>query len=163
MMRPIMVVLGMAVWLVGCRTREGTDQTTGTRTASPYTSGADSGEAPGIDGTNSGAALEAPERIPGVLAALSQMKAAGKTDQANLTALRGNIDAMVSGMRDDLRRAGLADTGAFRDLGDSVSYRLGGGPGSLAKPLSAEDLSELSAQVQRLIDRYNKTVGRGGA
>jgi hypothetical protein len=168
-MRHVLALLGMAVSLFGCRTRKSSDQTTGYQTASPYTgrsdsSAADSGlGATGIAGTNSGAALEAPQRIPGVLAALSQMKAAGKTDQANLTALRGNLGALVSGMRDDLRRAGQADTGAFHDLADSVGQKLGGGPGSLAKSLDSKQIDELSAQVQRLVDGYNKAMARRGS
>jgi len=162
----VRVLLGVAVSLIGCRSRKSSDQATGYQTASPYTgssdsSAADSGAgATGIAGTNSGAALEAPPRIPGVLAALSQMKAAGKIDQANLTALRGNLEAMESGMRDDLRRAGQADTGAFHSLADSISRKLGGGAGGLAKSLKPKDVTELSAQVQRLIDRYDEAVGR---
>jgi len=165
-MRRVMVLLGMAVSLFGCRARKSSDQTTGYQTGSPYTgrsdsSAADSGAGTtGLAGTNSGAALEAPQRIPGVLAALSQMKAAGKTDQANLTALRGNLEALVGGMRDDLRRAGQADTGAFHDLADSVTGNLGGGAGGLAKPLNSKQIGELSAQVQRLLERYNKAMGR---
>lgn len=165
-MRRVMALLGMAAVLFGCRARKSSDQTTGYQTGSPYTgrsdsSAADSGAgATGIAGTNSGATLEAPQRIPGVLAALSQMKAAGKTDQANLTALRGNLNHLVNGMRDDLRRAGQPDTGAFHDLADSVSQRLGGGAGGLAKPLNSKQVGELSAQVQRLVDRYNQAMGR---
>jgi hypothetical protein len=167
-MRRMMVGLGMAVALLGCRTRKSSDQATGYQTASPYTGSSDSSAsdsgpgAAGIAGTNSGAELEAPARIPGVLAALSQMKAAGKLDQANLTALRGNLDALQSGMRDDLRRTGQADTGAFHDLADSISRKLGGGAGGLAKSLNSKQINELSAQVQRLVDRYNKAVGRTG-
>jgi hypothetical protein len=168
-MRRVMVLLGMAVMLFGCRARKSSDQTTGYQTGSPYTgrsdsSAADSGAgATGIAGTNSGATLEAPQRIPGVLAALSQMKAAGKTDRANLTALRGNLEAMVSGMRDDLRRAGQADTGAFHDLADSVAGKLGGGAGGLAKPLNSKQIGELSSQVQRLVGGYNAAMGRQGS
>jgi HAMP domain-containing protein len=168
-MRHVMVVLGMAVSLIGCRTRKSSDQATGYQTASPYTGSSDSGAgdsgagAAGIAGTNSGAALEAPRRIPGVFAALSQMKAAGKVDQANLTALRGDLSDMESGMRDDLRRAGQADTGAFGHLADSISRRLGGGPGGLAKQLNSKEIGELSGQVQRLVDRYNRAMGRPGS
>ena len=83
-------------------------------------------------------------------------------DQANLTALQGNLDALQSGMRDDLRRTGQSDTGAFHALSDSIGRTLGGGAGGLAKPLNSKQINELSAQVQRLVDRYNKAVRRTG-
>jgi hypothetical protein len=79
----------------------------------------------------------------------------GSVDQSNATALRGDIDALESAMRDDLRRAGLADTGKFHDLADSIVRRLGGGAGNSSKSLDAKAFPELSSQVHRLVDQYN--------
>ncbi|HKT58646.1 MAG TPA: hypothetical protein VJQ46_01270 [Gemmatimonadales bacterium] len=160
-MRRVIVLLGAAAWLAGCRGHQASEQATAERTSSPYSSGTDSGSVgQRTEGTNTGVEREAPRRIPGVVAALAQIRASGRIDQTNLTALRGDLSALESGMRDDLTRAGLSDTGTFHALADSVQRKLGGGAGGLSKSLNSKDVSELSAQVQRLIDLYNKEMSR---
>jgi hypothetical protein len=129
----------------------------GARTSSPYTSGSDSGaRQQQIEGTGTGVEYEAPRRIPGVVAALGQLTGPGKTpSRENLTALRGELGDLGSAMAKDLSRVGLADSGAFHALRDSISRQLGGGPGGLADSLDAAGTRKLAAQVRSLIDIYH--------
>jgi hypothetical protein len=129
----------------------------GSRTASPYSSGTDSGSSnQRIEGTSTGKSFEAPAQIPGVVTALQQVTGAGKApDQSAVTALRGNLGRLQDAMRNDFTRVGLADTGAFRALRDSIAGQLGGGGGGLAKAMDAKGARLLSSRVQRLIQTYN--------
>jgi hypothetical protein len=149
-----------ALLLAGCRTANppgvNRNASEGTRTASPYSTGSDSGASrQRIEGTNTGAQLEAPQRIPGVLTALAA--ANRQPDKTNLSALRGGLGALEESMRNDFRRAGLTDTGAFHALVDTLSHQMGGGPGGMAR-LDPKDLPRVSSQVQRLIGMYQQSM-----
>jgi hypothetical protein len=153
-------LLGLLLCAAGCRRGEDLASRPGSHTASPYSTGTDSGSiAQRVEGTNTGVGFQAPAKIPGVLTALQQIAAPGKApDKAAVTALRGNLGALEDAMRADLTRAGLADTGAFHALSDSIAEQLGGGAGGLAKNLDAKDARLLSTRVQRLIQTYNASM-----
>jgi hypothetical protein len=109
-----------------------------------------------MEGTNTGIEFEAPRRIPGVFAALSQV--AREPDRRNLTALRGDLGTLEDAMRNDLYRVGLADTGAFSALVDSLAHTLGGGPGGLTKPVDPKEVPKLENWVRRLVEVYNQMM-----
>jgi hypothetical protein len=133
----------------------------GERTGSPYSTGDDTGAAnQRIEGTHTGVQLEAPNRIPGVLAALQGVK--GQPDKRNLTALRGNLGDLEDAMANDLVRAGLADTGQFHALRDSLAKDFGGGPGSLAQDAKPGLVERVDARVRRLIDVYQGMMEAAG-
>ena len=148
------------MYLAGCRgrgdlaSREQTPREA--QTASPYSTGTDSGARhQRLEGTSRGVGLEAPQRIPGVVATLGQIAQAGKApSRENLTALRGQLGSMEDAMRNDFVRVGLADSGAFRALTDSIALQVGGGPGGLSKQMDAKEFQELDGRVRRLIGVY---------
>jgi hypothetical protein len=158
MIREFMPLLGFAL-VVGC----GSDSPpardhppAGARTSSSYSMGSDSGAArQQLEGSNTGVEFEAPRRTPGVLAALDQFSR--QPDKQNLTALRGNLGSLEDAMRNDLSRVGLADTGEFHTLTDSISRDIGGGPGGLSEPDSG-DVSKLQARVNRLIQVHGRMM-----
>ena len=131
------------------------------QTASPYSTGTDSGaRRQRVEGTNLGVAFEAGQRIPGVIVTLDELDTSGKApSEENLTALRGQLGTLQEGMRADFRRVGLADTGAFHALTDSIAHQFGGGAGGAAKQLSDKEFDQLSGQVRRLINLYQNQVG----
>jgi hypothetical protein len=131
------------------------------QTASPYSTGTDSGaKRQRVEGTNLGVGFEGTQRIPGVIVTLNELEASGRApSKENLTALRGQLGTLEDGMRDDFRRVGLADTGAFHALTDSIAHQMGGGPGGTAKHLSDREFAELSGRVRRLISVYQSWVG----
>jgi len=160
MIRSCMAFLGV-VLLAACRARTpetGQQAAEGARTGSPYSTGRDSGAVgQRLEGTNTGVEFEAPRRIPGVLATLSQV--VRQPDRRNLTALRGDVGTVEDAMRDDFRRAGLADTGAFSALADSLADALGGGAGGLAKPADPKEIPRIEGWVRGLVDSYNRMMG----
>jgi hypothetical protein len=131
------------------------------QTASPYSTGTDSGaRGQRVEGTNLGVGFEGTRRIPGVIVTLNELDASGKApSEENLTALRGQLGTMEDGMRADFRRVGLADTGAFHSLTDSIAHQIGGGPGGTAKQLDANEFAKVSGYVRRLINVYQSWVG----
>ena len=163
-MRRGVIGLGLTI-VLGCRGENPPSREPpppGERTSSPYSTGSDSGAArQQLEGTNRGVEFEAPRRIPAVVAALSQLTSAGKTpDKTDLAALRGDIGTLEDAMRDDFARVGLADTGAFHDLTDSIARQLGGGPGGLTKDIDPKEVPELSTRVERLIGIYHDWMRR---
>jgi hypothetical protein len=160
MIRPYTACLAL-VLLGACRARtpeSGQQASEGERTGSPYSTGRDSGAVrQRMEGTNTGVEFEAPRRIPGVLATLTQV--VRQPDQRNLTALRGDLSSMEDAMRDDFRRVGLSDTGAFSALADSLAFALGGGSGGLAKPADAAAMPKIERWVRGLVDTYNRMMG----
>jgi hypothetical protein len=148
----------------GCRTAEkpvGSGQAAqGTRTASPYSTGSDTAARNSrLEGTNTGAALQAPPRIPAMLVTLDAVAQPGKApDEGNLTALRTGVSSLEAAMRADFTRAGEADTGASHELSDSIARRLGGGAGGVAEKLDRSELQQVSAQVRHLIDLYQERM-----
>ncbi len=130
----------------------------GARTDSPYSAGSDSGAVrQPVAGTNTGVEFEAPRVIPGVLASLAQVKR--QPDQQNLTAFKGGLGRMEDAMRSDLARVGLADTGEFQALTDSMARDLGGGAGSLVDEPKAGEVPRLEMRVRRLIQVHEQMMG----
>lgn len=122
-------------------------------TASGYVAATDSGPArPGPAGTNTGVEFEAPRLIPGVRAQL-ELLASRPTDEANRTAHKNLISDLIQSMTADLSRVGLADSGAYKALADSVLRTIGGGTGPARGPETSE-LRPHIARVQRLIGIY---------
>jgi hypothetical protein len=157
MMRPMALLSLLLLSSAACHRGDDLASRPGSRTASPYSTGTDSGSVgQRVEGTNTGVSLEAPAKIPGVLTALHQIAGPGKApDKAAVTALRGNLGGLEAAMRADFGRAGLANTGAFHALSDSISEQLGGGAGGLANSLDARGAQLLSGRVQRLVQTYN--------
>ena len=84
MVRGHLALIGLAARLA-CR---GGEPPSGERTASAYSTGADSeARAQRIEGTNTGVEYQTSGRIPGVLTTLDQLKRA--PEKKNFTALRG--------------------------------------------------------------------------
>jgi hypothetical protein len=131
--------------------------------ASAYTSDSDSSvRGAGIEGTNTGSELEAPRLIPAMQNQLNLMASGGQpTDPENLTAYKNLAGDVVNSMVADLHRAGLADSGDFRALKDSVTGDLGGGAGSESK-LDRSKLKEHIPRMRRLISMYQEDMRSAG-
>ena len=133
----------------------------GDRTASAYTTGEDSGaQRQQVEGTNTGTQMETPARVSGVLTMLDQLKQ--HPDKKTLTALRGGVGTLEAAMGDDLTRAGLADTGEFKALSDSLAHDLGGGAGGLTDDPKPEQVARLDARIRRLISVHQRMMGSAG-
>jgi hypothetical protein len=148
-------LLLLTVGLCGACNRE----KAGNASASAYTSDADSSaREDGVAGTNSGSELEAPRLIPATQNQLTLMaNGTQPPNPDNLTAYKNMAGDLINSMIADLYRAGYADSGNFRALGDSVLNDLGGGAGTS----SNLDRSKLPAHVdrmQRLIRLYQQTM-----
>jgi hypothetical protein len=135
----------------------------GNATASAYTSDSDSSaKAAGVEGTNSGSELEAPRLIPAIQNQLNLMSAGGQpTDQENLNAYKNLAGDAVNAMAADLNRAGLADSGNFQTLKDSVLNDLGGGAGTNTD-LNRSELPAHIARMRRLISMYQQGMRGAG-
>jgi hypothetical protein len=75
----------------------------------------------------------------------------------NLTAYKNMAGDLINSMIADLYRAGYADSGNFRALGDSVLEDLGGGAGTSAR-LDRSHLPQHVDRMQRLIRLYQQTM-----
>ncbi|HUR96167.1 MAG TPA: hypothetical protein VMY76_16425 [Gemmatimonadales bacterium] len=159
MRRRILPMLGL-VLAAACRgdTPSERDQPPeGARTGSAYTTGSESGAVQQqVEGTNTGVEFEAPRRIPGVLAVLEQIKR--QPDERNLTAFRGDLGTLEDAMRNDLTRVGLADSGEFHALTDSLARDLGGGAGGKVDAPESGDISRIEARVRRLIEVHDRMM-----
>ena len=131
----------------------------GNASASAYTSDADSNvREDGVAGTNSGGELEAPRLIPAMQNQLNLMaNGTQPPNPDNLTAYKNMAGDLINSMIADLYRAGYADSGNFRALGDSVQDDLGGGAGTSAK-LDRSKLPQHVDRMQRLIRHYQQTM-----
>ena len=131
----------------------------GNASASAYTSDADSSaREDGLAGTNSGGELEAPRLIPAMQNQLNLMaNGTQPPNPDNLTAYKNMAGDLINSMIADLYRAGYADSGNFRALGDSVLDDLGGGAGTSAK-LDRSKLPQHVDRMQRLIRQYQQTM-----
>jgi hypothetical protein len=156
-MRPVFMWLTVVV-CVACSRERG-----GNASASAYTSESDSAvRAAGVEGTNSGSELEAPRLLPAIQNQLTLMASGAQpTDRENLTAYKNLAGDVVNSMVADLSRVGLADSGAFRVLRDSVMKELGGGAGTESK-LDRSQLPGHIARMRRLISMYQQAVGSSG-
>jgi hypothetical protein len=131
----------------------------GNASASAYTSDADSSaREEGMAGTNSGSELEAPRLIPATQNQLTLM-ANGRQppNPDNLTAYKNMAGDLINSMTADLYRAGYADSGNFKVLGDSVLNDLGGGAGTRSN-LDRSKLPQHIDRMQRLIRMYQQTM-----
>ena len=146
------MLLLAAVVLTACR--EHVSETG--RTASAYSNGGDSAAGAGLKGTAAGVEYEAPRLIPGLLAQLEQYSSPGRrlTD-SDVTNYKNTAGTVINGMQTDLTRVGLADSGAFKALSDSVLDGLGGGTG-VPHGITGERLSRNLAQMRRLIGVYDQ-------
>jgi hypothetical protein len=131
----------------------------GNASASAYTADADSSaREDGLAGTNSGAELEAPRLIPATQNQLNLMANGTQSPNPdNLTAYKNMAGDLINSMIADLYRAGYADSGNFRSLGDSVLADLGGGAGT-ASDLDRSRLPQHVDRMQRLIRMYQQTM-----
>ena len=68
---------------------------------------------------------------------------------------------LINSMIADLYRAGYADSGNFRTLGDSVLDDLGGGAGTSSR-LDRSTLPQHVDRMQRLIRLYQQTMRKVG-
>ena len=152
-MRNVQVLLA-AVLVAACGREKA-----GNVSASAYTSDSDSGvKAAGIEGTNSGSELEAPRLIPAIQNQLNLMASGEQpTDPENLTAYKNLAGDVVNSMAADLYRIGLADSGGFRALRDSVMRDLSGGAGTESK-LERSKLNEHIPRMRRLISMYQQAM-----
>ncbi|MFL5447907.1 MAG: hypothetical protein ACJ8AP_14150 [Gemmatimonadales bacterium] len=148
-------LLLLAIALSGACSRE----KAGNASASAYTSDADSSaREDGVAGTNSGGELEAPRLIPAMQNQLNLMaNGTQPPNPDNLTAYKNMAGDLINSMIADLYRAGYADSGNFRALGDSVLDDLGGGAGTSAK-LDRSKLPQHVDRMQRLIRQYQQTM-----
>jgi hypothetical protein len=156
-MRHVLLLL-TAVLCAAC-----TREKAGNASASAYTSDSDSSvRAAGVEGTNSGSELEAPRLIPAIQNQLNLMASGGlPKDPENLTAYKNLAGDVVNSMVADLARVGLADSGDFRALRDSVMDELGGGAGT-ESTLDRSKLNEHIARMRRLISMYQQAIRSAG-
>jgi hypothetical protein len=159
-MKPVHLLLSLVI-LTACRETPETG-TRGNSSASSYTADSDNrAREDGLDGTNSGAELEAPRLIPAVKNQLDLMGSGSQVSRENMTAYKNLAGDLVNSMQADLYRVGFADSGRFRALSDSVMNDIGGGTGIAAGPEPAQ-VPRHVARMRSLIDMYQQTM-RGAA
>jgi hypothetical protein len=130
----------------------------GTASSSPYTADSENrAREDGVDGTNSGAELEAPRLIPAVKNQLDLMGSGSEISRENMTAYKNLTSDLVTSLQADLYRVGHADSGHFKALSDSVLEDLGGGTGTTAGPEPSRVPAHVS-RMRRLIDLYQETM-----
>jgi len=155
-MPPRTLVLLTVLALLACRERAAE---TG-RTASAYTNGGDSAPWANLEGTTAGVEDEAPRLIPGMRAELDQYSAPGrKLTDSDMANYKNTAGSLIDAMQSDLARVGLADSGAFKALSDSVLNDLGRGTG-IPDRMSGERVSRNLAWMRRLIDVYGQWMRR---
>jgi hypothetical protein len=113
-----------------------------------------------IEDDEAGVEFEAPRLIPGIRAQISLLREPQVATEENLTAFRNGVGTLVNAMNADLNRVGVTDSGYFRELGDSVMLEFGGGPGS-PPTMDVEEARPATAQVERLIELYEKRMRAG--
>lgn len=152
------LLLLVGVFCAGCGREKA-----GNTSASAYTSDSDSSvRAAGVEGTNSGSELEAPRLIPAMQNQLNLMASGEQpTDAENLTAYKNLAGDVVNSMAADLSRVGLADSGDFRALKDSVMRELGGGAGTESK-LDRSKLNQHIGRMRHLISTYQQAMRSAG-
>jgi hypothetical protein len=121
----------------------------GSASASAYTS-------------DNGSEVEAPRLIPAIQNQLNLMASGVKpTDPENLTAYRNLSGDVVASMAADLHRAGVADSGNFKALKDSVMHDLGDGAEGESN-LDQSTLNQHIARMRRLISMYQQAMKSAG-
>jgi hypothetical protein len=112
--------------------------------------------------SDNGSEVEAPRLIPAIENQLNLMASGVQpTDPENLTAYKNLAGDVVNSMAADLRRAGLADSGDFRALKDSVLHDLGEGAEG-ESTLDHLTLNKHIARMRRLIPMYQKAMKSAG-
>ena len=128
----------------------------GSASSSPYTADSENrAREDGVEGTNSGAELEAPRLIPAVKNQLELMASGPQVNSDNMTAYKNLAGDLVTSMQADLNRVGFADSGRFRALSDSVMDDIGGGTGTTDGPA---EMPQHVARMRSLIDLYQQTM-----
>jgi hypothetical protein len=134
----------------------------GSASASSYTADSENrAREDGLEGTVSGAELEAPRLIPAVRNQLELMSSGSEASRDNMTAYKNLAGDLISSMQADLHRVGHADSGQFRSLSDSVLNDIGGGTGTASGPEPSQ-VPQHVARMRTLIDLYQQTM-RGAA
>jgi hypothetical protein len=151
-MRPLPSILILTVLFSDCRPRS-----VETARAVPYSEAPDlpsTQGAPPVGAAHGKVEFEAPPLIPAMRAHLDQITRPETGDEPNvLTSYKSAATRLILAMRGDLVRVGLADSGAFKRLSDSVLKDLGGGSG-LASPPTPEGHSVATGRMRRLIELY---------
>ncbi len=154
-------LFALILLIAGCREAPETGAR-GNASSSPYTADSENrAREDGLDGTNSGAELEAPRLIPAMKNQLELMASGSEANRENMTAYKNLAGDLVTSMQADLYRVGHADSGRFKALSDSVMEDIGGGTGTTTGPDPSE-VPEHVARVRSLIDLYQETM-RGAA
>jgi len=154
-------LFALILLISGCREAPETGAR-GNASSSPYTADSENrAREDGLDGTNSGAELEAPRLIPAMKNQLELMASGSEANRENMTAYKNLAGDLVTSMQADLYRVGHADSGRFKALSDSVMEDIGGGTGTTTGPDPSE-VPEHVARVRSLIDLYQETM-RGAA
>lgn len=155
-MRPLHLFLPILL-LSACRETPETGAR-GSASSSPYTADAENrAREDGLEGTNSGAELEAPRLIPAVKNQLELMSSGSEVSRENMTAYKNLAGDLVTSMQADLNRVGQANSDQFRALSDSVMNDIGGGTGTTTGPEPAE-VPRHVARMRTLIDLYQQTM-----
>ncbi len=151
-LRPLRPYLILGLLFLGCRT-EPVD--TGRARSADTIDPSHSGQAGQPVGAAHGKVeFEAPPLIPAMRAQLDQViRPEARQDPSGITSYRGAASRLIGAMEADLARVGLADSGAFKLLSDSVLNDLGGGTG-LANPPDPQRLSVDTDRLRRLIALY---------
>ena len=93
----------------------------GSASASPYTADSDArAREDGMEGTTSGAELEAPRLIPAVKNQLELMASGSEISRENMTAYKNLAGDLVTSMQADLYRVGFADSGRLKGRSHTV-------------------------------------------
>jgi hypothetical protein len=156
-MRPVQF-LALAFILSACGRETPETGARRTASASPYTADSEArAREDGLEGTNSGAELEAPRLIPAVKNQLELMSRDSQINKENLNAYRNLASDLIKSMQADLYRVGFADSGRFRALSDSALDDLGGGTESAGDPEPSK-VKEHVARMRHLLGLYQQTM-----
>ncbi|MEP7227705.1 MAG: hypothetical protein ABI785_10125 [Gemmatimonadales bacterium] len=152
-------LLALAILISACGRETPETGARGSASASPYTADSEKrAREDGLEGTNSGAELEAPRLIPAVRNQLELMSRGSQANSENLTAYKNLVSDLVTSMQADLYRVGFADSGQFRALSDSVLHDLGGGSGTSAAGPKPSEARGHVARMRRLLELYQQTM-----
>jgi hypothetical protein len=151
-MRPLPLIL-LCLLFLGCRARpEDTGRTPSTDTVELADTARPAAQPTAA--AHGAVEFEAPPLIPAMQAQLEQVsKPEKRQDPSSLTSYKGAAGRLIDAMKADLMRVGLADSGAFRLLSDSVLNDLGGGTGVVSPP-SPQKMSANTDRMRRLVTLY---------
>lgn len=150
--------LALAFALSACGRESPETGARGTASSSPYTADSEArAREDGLEGTHSGAELEAPRLIPAVKNQLELMSRGSQIDKENLTAYRNLASDLVTSMQADLYRVGFADSGRFKALSDSVLDDLRGETGTARGPEPGK-VNEHVTRMRGLLQLYQQTM-----